>query len=225
MQSVRYELVRPPRELVERYERELLVEFSPSCLVADTHPGVKTVGGFRTVHQRHKIVGPALTVNLRKDSLADCMAVLPEARPGDVIVIAAHNAPGLAMWGGLMTTLSTMAGAIGSVVDGLIRDVDELRELDFPVWYRGTQPRRVAPPTAGDSAPVQVNVPVVIDGQTIEPGDLVVADENGLGIVAPSIAEEVLTGTKTLLDKEQQIRDRMNAGITLPELLAEFGHL
>ncbi|MDS1272594.1 hypothetical protein RIF23_20095 [Lipingzhangella sp. LS1_29] len=225
MQIVHNDVKRPSPDVIDRYEKVLLTEYSPSCLVSDAHPEVKTIGRLHMVDHRHKVVGPALTVNLRKDNLADCMAVLPRANPGDVIVIAAHNASDLAIWGGLMTTLSMMAGVAGSVVDGLIRDVDELRELDYPIWYRSTQPRRVPPPSPDRPAPIQVNVPVIIDGQTIDPGDIVVADENGLGIVPVPIAGEVLAGASALLDKEQQIRYKLDRGVTLPELLSEFGHL
>ena len=201
---------------------EVLREFSPSCLVADAHPSVGTIGGLRTVDARHRIAGPALTVDVRPDELVDVLPVLGIARPGDVVVLACHGATELAMWGGLMATLSRMAGIAGVVVDGAIRDVDELREMGWPAWYRQANPRR-CPPV--DNPPVEVNVPVQIDSVVIRPGDIVVADENGVSIVPAQLATEVLEGVRRLLATEAKIRDKINSGMSLEQLLAEFGSL
>jgi regulator of RNase E activity RraA len=224
MQTVYNDLERPPRELVESF-RAVLAEYSPSCLVTDARQRVGAIGGLLPVKPRHRIAGPALTVCQSIDDLVDCMPVLARARPGDVIVVACHETRRTAMWGGLMSTLSLKAGIEGAIVDGAIRDVDEIRDLDFRVWYRGTVPRP-SPTAAHDrTEPVQVNVPVVIDGQVIEPGDIVVADENGIAVVPHETAEDVLAGVRRQVAKERLIRERIDSGAALPALLAEFGHL
>ncbi len=224
MQTIYNELTRPPQELVDAF-RAVLKEYSPSCLVTDARKRVGAIGGLLPVTASHKIAGPALTVNLSIDDLVDCMPVLARARPGDVIVLAAHGCTRTAMWGGLMSTLSLKAGIAGGIVDGAIRDVDEIRDLDFPVWYRGTVPRPSPTAVHDRTEPVQVNVPVVINGEVINPGDIVVADENGIAVVPPAIAEDVLAGTKMNIAKEKVIRDKISSGASVNELLAEFGHL
>jgi regulator of RNase E activity RraA len=93
------------------------------------------------------------------------------------------------------------------------------------VWYRGTVPRPSPTAVHDRTEPVQVNVPVVINGEVINPGDIVVADENGIAVVPPAIAEDVLAGTKMNINKEKVIRDKISSGATVGELLAEFGHL
>jgi len=204
---------------------ELLAEFSPSCLVADAHPGVGVIGGWRSVDPAHRIAGPALTVEVRPDQLVDVLPVLELARPGDVVVIACAGATELAMWGGLMATLSRMAGIAGTVVDGAIRDVDELRALDWPAWFRVANPRR-CPPAPPEVDPLEwMNRPVRVGGVPINPGDYVIADENGVSVVPPQLLGEVMAGVRRLLGTEARIRDRINAGIRLPQLLAEFGSL
>lgn len=224
MLTIYNDLQRPPQELVESF-REVLAEYSPSCLVTDARRRVGAIGGLLPVKPQHKIVGPALTVAQSIDDLVDCMPVLTRAQPGDVIVVACHEARRTAMWGGLMSTLSLKAGIAGAIVDGAIRDVDEIRDLEFAVWYRNTVPR--ASPTAvhDRTEPVQVNVPVVIDGQVIEPGDIVVADENGIAVVPADAAEDVLEGVRHQVAKERLIREKIDSGAALDELLAEFGHL
>lgn len=224
MHTIYRDLTRPHPDLVDAF-RSVLAEYSPSCLVTDARQRVGAIGGLLPVRREHKVAGPALTVNLSVDCLVDCMPVLSRAQPGDVIVLACHGAMQTAMWGGLMSTLSAKAGIAAGIVDGAIRDVDEIRDLNFPVWYRGTVPRPSPTAVHGRTEPVQVNVPVVIGGQVIEPGDIVVADENGIAVVPSAQAEDVLAGTRLQMGKEKVIREKINSGASVLELLAEFGHL
>lgn len=224
MRTVYNELKRPPQELVDSF-REVLREYSPSCLVTDARKRVGAIGGLLPVRPEHRIAGPALTVNLSIDDLVDCMPVLKTAQPGDIVVVACHRTTRTAMWGGLMSTLSLKAGIAGGIVDGAVRDVDEIRDLEFPLWYRGTVPRPSPTAVHDRTEPVQVNVPVVLDGQVINPGDIVVADENGIAVVPQDEAEDVLAGTRQQIDKETIIREKIASGATLSQLLAEFGHL
>jgi regulator of RNase E activity RraA len=202
---------------------DLLREFSPSCLVADAHPEVETLGGWQLVRREHRIAGPALTIDVPAEQVVDVVPVLALSRPGDVVVIACHGATDLAMWGGLMTSLATMAGVVGTVVDGSIRDVDELRALDWPAWYRRTSPPRCPPAPPGVDPLAWMNVPVRIGAVTIQPGDYVVADENGVSIVPPKLAGTVAERAAELLATEAAIRDRIAGGVRLEQLLAEFG--
>ncbi|MFD8639362.1 RraA family protein [Streptomyces zaomyceticus] len=224
METVRNELNRPPLETVEGF-REVLAEYSPSCLVTDARRRVGAIGGLLPVKHHHKIAGPALTVNLSIDDLVDCMPVLAQAQPGDVIVVACHGTTRTAMWGGLMSTLSRQIGVAAGIVDGAIRDVDEIRDLDFPVWYRSTVPRPSPTAVHDRTEPVQVNVPVIVDGQVINPGDIVVADENGIAVVPQDEAETVLAHTRMNISRERVIREKISSGLSVPELIAEFGHL
>ncbi|BBJ37324.1 methyltransferase [Streptomyces antimycoticus] len=224
METLRHELRRPPRDMVEAY-REVLDEYSPSCLVTDARRRVGAIGGLLPVKPHHRVVGPALTVNLSIDDLVDCMPVLALAQPGDIVVVACHETKRTAMWGGLMSTLSQKAGIAAGVVDGAIRDVDEIRDLDFPVWYRSTVPRPSPTAVHDRTEPVQVNVPVVIDGQVVHPGDILVADENGIAVVPQDSGHDVLEGTRAQIEKERVVREKINSGATLTDLLAEFGHL
>ncbi|WP_329619481.1 RraA family protein [Streptomyces sp. NBC_01255] len=224
METVRNELNRPPEKIVEGF-RAVLAEYSPSCLVTDARRRVGAIGGLLPVKHHHKIAGPALTVNLSIDDLVDCMPVLARAQPGDVVVVACHGTTRTAMWGGLMSTLSRQIGLAAGIVDGAIRDVDEIRDLDFPVWYRSTVPRPSPTAVHDRTEPVQVNVPVVIDGQVINPGDIVVADENGIAVVPHGEAETVLAHTRMNIDRERVIREKISSGLSVAELIAEFGHL
>jgi 4-hydroxy-4-methyl-2-oxoglutarate aldolase len=224
LKTVRNDLRRPDPELVAAY-REILAEYSPSCLVTDAQARGGAIGGLATVTPQHKIVGPALTVDLDIDDLVDCMPVLALAEPGDVIVVACWETTRTAMWGALMSTLSMKAGIAAGIVDGAVRDVDEIRDLDFPLWYRSTVPRASPTSVHGHTEPVRVNVPVVVGGQVIAPGDLLVADENGVAVVPSAAAAEVLVGVRRQMDKERVVREKINSGASVVDLLREFGHL
>lgn len=224
MQTIYNDMPRPSQEIVAAF-RDILAEYSPSCLVTDARQRVGAIGGLRPVQPHQKIAGPALTVSLSIDDLVDCMPVLTRAREGDVIVLACHGTERTAMWGALMSTLSQQVGIAGGIVDGAIRDVDEIRVLDFPVWYRGTVPRPSPTAVHNRTEPVQVNVPVVVGGQLIAPGDILIADENGIATVPRALAEEVLANTRMQISKEKIIRDKINSGATVIDLLTEFGHL
>lgn len=224
MQTAYHDFARPSAEMMAAFQ-EILASYSPSCLVTDARHRVGAIGGLLPVRRSHKIAGPALTVNLAIDDLVDCMPVLAKAQPNDVVVIACHETKRTAMWGGLMSTLSLKAGVAAGIVDGAIRDVDEIRDLDFPIWYRSTVPRPSPTAVHDRTEPIQVNVPVIIDGQVISPGDIIVADENGIAVVPAAEAQEILAGTRRQIDKEQLIRQRISSGASLQELLTEFGHL
>jgi 4-hydroxy-4-methyl-2-oxoglutarate aldolase len=224
VETIRNDMYRPASELVDGF-REVLAHYSPSCLVTDARRRVGAIGGLLPVKPRHKIAGPALTIGMSIDDLVDPMPVLAQAQPGDVVVVACHETKRTAMWGGLMSTLSMKAGIAAGIVDGAIRDVDEIRDLDFPVWYRSTVPRPSPTAVHDRVEPVQVNVSVVIDNQMVAPGDIIVADENGIAVVPAAIAKEVLAGTHRQIEKEQLIREKISSGAALGDLLSEFGHL
>jgi regulator of RNase E activity RraA len=224
VETVYKDFARPPAELLAGY-RELLSEYSPSCLVVDARFRMGAIGGLQPVRREHRIAGPALTVNLSVDDLVDCMPVLRYAKPGDVIVLACHGADQTAMWGALMTAICQQAGIAAGIVDGAIRDIDEIFDLGFPLWYRGTVPRPSPTRVHGRTEPVQVNVPVVVRGEVIEPGDLIVADVNGAAIIPPAAASDVLKAAWEQADKEKEVRARISSGATVADLVAEYGHL
>lgn len=215
---------RPAPDIVAGF-RGILTEYSPSCLVADARRRQDVLGGFLPVSTAQKAAGPVITVRMVDDEIVDCPTVLLRAQPGDIVLIATGGQTHTAMWGGLMSTLAQKVGIAATVIDGAARDVDEIRDLQFPVWHRGTVPRPSPTAEHGRTQPVDVNVPVVVGGQLIEPGDLLVADENGIAVVPFAAAEEALAATRALIAKETVIRNKIDHGISVADLLAEFGHV
>jgi len=136
-----------------------------------------TAGGarLRPMHKGGRMAGPALTVKTRPGDNLMVHKALDLAEPGDVIVVDAGGDLTNALVGEIMSTYASARGIAGFVIDGAIRDADEIRGNAFPVYAAGVTHR--GPYKDG---PGEINVPVAIDGMVIEPGDLVIGDGDGI---------------------------------------------
>jgi len=133
------------------------------------------------------IVGSAVTVN---SSVGDEILVLKAielSKPGDIILVAGNSEPYTAYWGGIMSTMAKAKGVKALITDGMIRDLNQCRELEFPIWATGVTP--IAPKT--DIPPGDLNFPISIGEVVVHPGDLVIADEDGVVTVPQTLVEEV----------------------------------
>ncbi|EIV8491819.1 hypothetical protein MA617_003284 [Vibrio vulnificus] len=178
---------------------------------------------FRSVNK--PFIGTALTVKLKPGDIVDCLPIFDIAQPGDVVVIDANGTPNTSIWGGLMSGLARAAGVAGAVVDGSVRDTDESKVLDFPVASRSVSPRAAHSAETGRTEPIEINVPIVCGGQIVNPGDLVVADELGVTVVAYEYLAEVYPAAKQLAENEKATREEILKGATVEQLLAKFGRI
>jgi RraA family protein len=141
--------------------------------------------------EHHRLCGPACTVKVFPGDNLMVHKVLDVAKPGDVVVIDAGGSDRNAVLGDLVSTKARHRGIAGFVVDGLVRDLPGIRELDFPVFARGTTP--IGPLHRG---PGEINYPVCCGGVVVNPGDLVLADAAGTAIIPRGIAAELLERLK-----------------------------
>jgi len=129
----------------------------------------------RPMHKGGRMAGPAFTVKTRPGDNLMVHKALDLAEPGDVIVVDAGGDLTNALIGEIMSSYAKARGVAGMVIDGAIRDADEIRASDFPVYAAGVTHR--GPYKDG---PGEINVPIAIDGMVIEPGDLVLGDGDGI---------------------------------------------
>lgn len=149
------------------------------------------------------------------------LAALDAIGPDEVFVAAVDDGADVAIWGELLTTVCQARGAAGAVCDGHARDTAKVRATGFPVFCRGSVPTD----SNGRSEVRAHNVAVVIGGVRIEPGDLVIADDDGVTIVP---AELIDTALDMALDKdasESQLRAAVIDGMTVTAAYAKFGVL
>ena len=127
-----------------------------------------------------------------------CTAAIEASGPGDVLVVEHHDRSDCAGWGGILSRAAKAVGIAGTIVDGLARDVDEAREVDYPVFARGVTPRTAR----GRIVETAWNVPIEVGDVHVEPGDLVIADGSGIVFVPARRAEDVLDAAEAIAAKE-----------------------
>jgi RraA family protein len=163
--------------------------------------------GLRPMYKGGTLAGPAFTV---KTAIGDNLLVhkaIDIARPGDVIVVDAGGVCDNAIIGELMSARAKQRGVAGMVIWGAIRDSAELGAADYPVFAAGVTHR--GPYKNG---PGEINVPIMMGGMPVNPGDIIVGDADGLVAVPQEVAERVLASAKGILEKETKSMKEIVAG-------------
>ncbi|MBX9903190.1 MAG: RraA family protein [Burkholderiales bacterium] len=189
----------------------------PAAILADVYGRRGTLHGRITaVSPTMKVAGPAITVEVRPGDNLMIHAALAIAQPGDVIVVDGKGDQTCALIGEIMTTQAQQAGLAGMVLDAAARDVEALRANGFPVFSVGANP---AGPTK--FVPGRVNWPIAIAGVTVNPGDLVVGDTDGVVVIERErVAEMIELGRKKVADETARIA-AIRQGRLVPHWLAD----
>ncbi|HWE58672.1 MAG TPA: 4-carboxy-4-hydroxy-2-oxoadipate aldolase/oxaloacetate decarboxylase [Solirubrobacteraceae bacterium] len=154
-----------------------------------------------------RAAGPARTVLCGQDDNLMVHAVMAEVQPGEVIVLTMPEPRPVALVGDLLATQAKGAGAAAILVDASIRDVEELAEMGLPIWARWVRVKGALKQTAG-----AINVPVSVGGATINPGDVLVLDADGVAVVPQDRVNEVLEASLAREESERIKRARLQAG-------------
>jgi 4-hydroxy-4-methyl-2-oxoglutarate aldolase len=154
-----------------------------------------------------RVAGPARTVRCGQGDNLAVHAAMTVLQPGEVLVLTMPLPEPVALLGDLLATQAQVRGAAAVLVDGAVRDVEELTELGLPIWARYVRSRG-----AGKTIPGSLDVPVTVGGARIRPGDLVVLDADGATVVAAERAQEVLEASLARETKEAAKRAKLQAG-------------
>ncbi len=154
-----------------------------------------------------RVAGPARTVSCGQGDNLMVHAAMAVVQPGDVLVVTMPEPEAFALVGDLLATQAQAQRAAAIVVDGAVRDVDELVELGLPIWARFVSIRG-----AGKDVVGAIDEPVVVGGQEISPGDIVVLDADGAAVVPRDRVEEVLAAALEREEREATKRARLRAG-------------
>ncbi|WP_036109106.1 MULTISPECIES: RraA family protein [Luteibacter] len=173
-----------------------------------------------------KIVGPAVTIaegpTDEKLPPQHALDAIDESEAGSVIVISIQAEENVAVWGGLMTAGAVANGHVGAVLDGGVRDLTEIRrDYDFPVYARSVSPGT----TVGRYRTLASNVTVEMAGVTVNPGDIIVADIDGVIVVPRAQAAEVLALSQEIDARELEQAKLIIAEKSLRKGLAKYGRI
>jgi 4-hydroxy-4-methyl-2-oxoglutarate aldolase len=188
--------------------------------VADIHESMGPQGRaqlmsarMRPITEGQKIAGPAVTAFCWPGDNLMMHRALYLAQPGDVLVVVCQAELSGAQWGDLATRYALKKGLAGVVVQGCARDVDQVRELGFPVWATHIYP--IHPDKSGHGF---VNTPVVCEGVNVCPGDLIVADGDGVIAVPRKDAAGVIAAAQAKMRKEEEVAEKVRAGAAVWDL-------
>ena len=149
------------------------------------------------------------------------LKAVDDCRPDDVIIAAAGGSMRSGIWGELLTTAAKNGGCIGAIVDGAVRDVTKIREMDFSVLARGT----CIYDSKDRQRVIDIDVPVEIEGVVFSPGDLVIADEDGIVVVPQQVEAEALQKAWDKVHAENEVRDAIRNGMKATDAWEKFGVL
>ncbi len=209
MHTVEHDIQRPDRETVDAFEEV------PSTIVSDVtgNVGLTMDSGIRPAYDGVNMAGTAVTVKASPGDNLIIHKAITMAEPGDVLVVDCDGYTDTGHVGELMCRSCEANGLSGLVIDGAYRDSREIAEMEFPVYGRGVNPQG---PLKQD--PGSINVTISCGGVSVDPGDIVVGDDDGLAVIPGDGAERVLELAHEKLDAESTTREEIASGAYLFEM-------
>ncbi len=204
-------------DLARKYgEDDLFEAFGrvSTCNISDAFhkQGVMTGIVPQSLKHRQRMVGRALTVQTTNGDWAKPVEAIDRAKEGDVLVVDVGGAP-VAVWGELASHSAMVMGVKGIVVDGAVRDIDDIRDLGFPAFSRTVAPCAGEPKGYGG-----IGIEVTVGGQRVRTGDWIIGDENGVIVVPKEAAVEVANRSLDVHERENRTRAEIDRGSTLSKV-------
>jgi regulator of RNase E activity RraA len=199
-----------------------------TCAVSDALDSLSLKGatfGVRPQWPCPRIVGRAVTMKIKPAGIEQPKqhlgtAPIEAAQPGDIIVIDNGGKLEFSCWGGLLALSAKLKGLSGVVIDGASRDIDEARDLEFPVYARGAVPMTARGRVVQES----FNQEIQFAGVQCRPGDLVIADGSGVVIIPKEKETEAVAVAETVYAKEQEMAAGIRKGHSGLEMLQKLGY-
>jgi len=188
-----------------------LIQRLGECGVATVHEAQGRTGllrpYMRPIYPTARVAGSAVTVLCGPGDNLMIHAAVAVVQPGDVLVVATTSESTDGMFGELLAESCRAHGVAGLIIDSGVRDTAELTAMDFPVWSRAISAQGTSKTIAGS-----VNFPIICAGATVQPGDVIVGDADGVVVVPRESVASVVEAANQRLEKEAKTRERLKAG-------------
>lgn len=197
-----------------------------SCAVSDALDSLglpPAAIGLSPLSITRRVAGPAITVKLGPEAPAGGSvrhlgtAAIEAATPGDVIVVEHSSGIRCAGWGGVLSTGAQLAGVVAVIIDGAARDIDEAHALQFPIFGRAA----IARTARGRVYEQDFNCPIEIDGITVRPGDVTLADSSGVVFVPSERLGEVVRRAERIAGRESLMVGALRKGERITEVVGK----
>lgn len=181
-------------KIIEQFEN------IPATCISDTMQGLNNLHpSIKPLKSEYKVVGRAFTVKMPVGDNLVFMKAMREAKPGDVLVVDAKGDTYRAFAGDFMVGMVQTLGIKGIVGDGVIRDIEGTKQLNFPVFCKGTTLA-----ASGKAGMGEINVPISCGGVTVHPGDLIIGDADGVLVVPQEMEQEILKKSLEKVEFDEQ---------------------
>lgn len=181
----------------------------PTTCISDVMNGLNNMHpAIKPLNEEHKFVGRALTVQIPVGDNLAVLRAIREAKTGDVIVIDAKGDEYRAIAGDFVVGMAQTLGVSAIVVDGVIRDINGIKKLNFPVFSRGTT---VA--ASGKAGVGEINIPISCGGTSVSPGDIIVGDADGVVVIPQFGAQKILEKSLDKLRKDELREEKVSGNI------------
>lgn len=206
-----------PAALFKRYGQDDLRAAFMQCSSSNVSDAMHRKGamdaGIQARQSGARIAGKAVTVFTADGDWAKTVEAIDVAQEGEIIVIDQRGGQ-TAMWGELASTSCVQRGIAGLVADGAVRDVDDIRDMEFPVWSRWVVPNAGEPKGHG-----QIGLEIKCGGQVVRTGDWIIADDMGVVVVPQEQAHEIANRSLEVHEKENRLREEIRRGKSLSSVL------
>jgi 4-hydroxy-4-methyl-2-oxoglutarate aldolase len=187
----------------------------PTGTLCGAHALVKAMSaGIAPLYAGTKLAGPARTVATPPGQNAAIHRALLSARPGEILVVDGGGSQHYGPFGDILATACQLKGIAGLVIDSTVRDVAEIRALNFPVFCLGANPSGTQ-----KTDPGEIDVPLICGGVHVSPGDYIVGDEDGVVAIPHQIVGKVAEAAGALMEREEQIKSDLAQGKSTCQLL------